>query len=198
MPDDVAQIDGIPVSDLSRAAVETATVLGFAESVVLMDAALRRSRHPVPGVPRTVATEQSLRAELERIPKFHGRSKADRVISFADARSDRPGESMSRASMHLAGVPAPRLQTRLIGASGRGYDVDFWWPEFNVIGEFDGKVKYTDPTFMSGRSAAEVVYDEKLREDDLRAAGRRFVRWPWATAISPTALKQHLARFGVH
>jgi hypothetical protein len=99
--------------------------------------------------------------------------------------------------MHLARVTAPELQVDMIGASGRRYTVDFWWPEFNVIGEFDGKYKYTDPDHMGGRTAAQVHYDEKVREDDLRAASHGFSRWGWATAISPTLLRTYLRRAGV-
>lgn len=76
--------------------------------------------------------------------------------------------------------------------------VDFWWPDFNVIGEFDDKHKYTDPRYMNGRTAQQVLYDEKLREDDLRAASHGFTRWPWATAVSPALLRAHLAPAGVH
>ncbi len=41
----------------------------------------------------------------------------------------------------------PQLQVALRGASGRVYVVDFWWPEFNMIGEFDGNIKYADLEF---------------------------------------------------
>ena len=40
--------------------------------------------------------------------------------------------------------------------------------------EFDGKVKYTDP--WRGRSPERVLWDEKRREDELRALDVRFVR----------------------
>lgn len=99
--------------------------------------------------------------------------------------------------MHLARLTAPELQVRMLGASGKEYVVDFWWPQFNVIGEFDGKYKYTDQQYMNGRTAQQVLYDEKLREDDLRAARHGFTRWPWATAASPVLLRAHLARAGV-
>lgn len=85
----------------------------------------------------------------------------------------------------------------MVGASGKTYIVDFWWERFNVIGEFDGKYKYTDPSYMNGRSSQQVLYEEKLREDDLRAASHGFTRWPWATAISPVLLREHLRRAGV-
>ncbi|CAN5389028.1 hypothetical protein BH09ACT1_BH09ACT1_15320 [soil metagenome] len=99
--------------------------------------------------------------------------------------------------MSIAGLTKPRLQEPFRGASGREYEVDFWWPETNLIGEFDGKFKYADEAYRQGRTPAQVVYDEKLREDDLRAAGHRMSRWNWEIAISPTRLRDHLMAAGV-
>ena len=190
-------IDGLTVTSLHATVVDVASTVGFSHGVVLADAALRRNEHPVLTLPRTSIDRDLLRRELLRVPANHGASRAGRVIEFADGRADRPGESMSRVSMHLAGVTAPEIQVAMLGASGLEYTVDFWWEEFNLIGEFDGKYKYTDPQFMSGRTAQQVLYDEKVREDDLRAASHGFSRWPWNVAVSPTLLQSHLARAGV-
>ena len=119
------------------------------------------------------------------------------MIDFADPRADRPGESLSRVSILRTGLTGPDLQVHLRGASGRSYTVDFYWPEFDVIGEFDGRVKYTDPEFLRGGTAEQAVYDEKLREDDLRAVPHAFTRWKWSTALSPAALGALLRRAGV-
>lgn len=191
------EIDTLQVTTLCATVIDVAATVGFAHGVVVADAALRRNAHPVAVVPPTSLSRTQLVGDLARVSASHGAAKAARVIEFADGRADRPGESISRVSMHLAGVTPPELQVSMLGASGKVYDVDFWWPEFNVIGEFDGKFKYTDPRYMSGRTAQEVLYDEKLREDDLRAAQHGFSRWPWATALSPTLLRAHLARAGV-
>jgi hypothetical protein len=197
IPDVVETIDGLRVTGLGSTLVDVAATVGFAHAVAIADAALRRNEHPITNVPRSLLSREHLVKELARVPASHGAVKASRVVEFADGRADRPGESMSRVSMHLAGVTPPELQVSMLGASGKAYDVDFWWKDFNVIGEFDGKWKYTDPRYMAGRSAQQVHYDEKLREDDLRAARHGFSRWPWATAISPTLLRSHLARAGV-
>lgn len=99
--------------------------------------------------------------------------------------------------MHIAKISPPLLQVVLFGASGRRYVVDFWWPQFTMIGEFDGWAKYTDPTFLNGRTAEQAFRDEKRREDDLRAAGHGMTRWEWAHAMDPALLKAHLLRAGV-
>jgi hypothetical protein len=193
VPEKGEPIGELAATTLPRTVVEVSATVGFAHAVVIADAALRRTEHPLVGLPRTNLNGDQLLQELQLATWSRGATKALRVIEFADGRADRPGESMSRVSMHRAGVTRPELQVRMLGASGKAYEVDFWWPEFNVIGEFDGKYKYTDPQYMNGRTAQQVLYDEKIREDDLRAARHGFTRWPWATAISPTLMRVHLA-----
>ncbi|WP_403021724.1 hypothetical protein [Salinibacterium sp. GXW1014] len=191
------RIDGLAVTDLSRTVIDLAAVLPFAAAVVVADAALRRHRHPKHPLPEHHATRTSLLGEVARLPPSQGSVKALRVAEFADGRAQLPGESLSRVNMHAAALPAPILQQRLRGASGRAYFVDFWWPTANLIGEFDGDAKYTDPEYLQGRTPAQVLRDEKAREDDLRAAGYRFSRWRWNTAVSPARLRRHLVRAGL-
>ncbi len=99
--------------------------------------------------------------------------------------------------MHLQGLPTPMLQQEFRDHRGLIGIVDFWWPEFGLIGEFDGLGKYTREEMLAGRSPAEAVVAEKLREDRLRALGPRVVRWGWETAISPPRLADTLRRAGL-
>ena len=190
-------IDGLRVTTLARTVADVARTSSFGNAVTVADAALRRSAFAVPDVPTAPLVRDDLLTELIGIPLHQGVVKARRAIEFADGRADRPGESMSRASIHRAGLTAPCLQVPRRGLSGRVWTVDFWWPDFNVIGEFDGKWKYTDPAFMNGRTSEQVMLDEKAREDDLRAAGYGFTRWGWAVAISPAAIRTQLMAAGV-
>jgi hypothetical protein len=197
VPDDRIEIDGLEVTALARTVVDLARTESFGRAVTLADSALRRTLHPIEGVPRTLLTRADLEGELDRIPLRHGSARARNVIEFADGAADRPGESMSRVSMRVAGLPPPQLQVELVGASGRIWTVDFWWPSVNLIGEFDGKHKYTEAEFLRGRTPQQVVYDEKMREDDLRAAGYRVSRWPWKVALSPALLRDTLVAAGL-
>lgn len=197
VPQHTQVLDGIRVTDLARTAVDIAATNSFVEGVTALDAALRRTLHPHDEVSRTTVTRLHLLEELRRIPLTHGRAKARRAIEFADGLADRPGESLSRVSMSIAGIPAPQLQVELRGASGRLYVIDFWWPQFAHIGEFDGRYKYTDPEFLQGRTPAQALLDEKEREDDLRAAGHGMSRWTWEVARSPQRLQQLLKAAGI-
>jgi len=177
--------------------VDIATHAEFGPAVALADAALRRTKHPLTGVPKTAVSIDELNRELAKVPLRHGSVRARRTVEFADGRADRPGESLSRVTIARAGLTAPLLQVLLIGASGARYFADFWWPQFCVIGEFDGAIKYRDPEFLRGRTREQAFSDEKFREDDLRATGKVFARWGWSEANSAELLRSRLSAAGV-
>jgi hypothetical protein len=77
-----------------------------------------------------------------------------------------------------------------------GFDYpDFEWDD--VFGEFDGYAKYTRDEYTNGREMAEIVWEEKLREDRLRETGKRVCRWTWDVARSPSALEARLRAAGL-
>lgn len=198
IPTELEVIDGLNVTTLARTVVDCCKVLPFGPAVAMADAALRRASHPINDVPRTTLALADLKREASAVRLRQSSAKVAKVIAFADGAADRPGESLSRVSIFRAGITAPRLQVELLGASGRRYIVDFWWPEFDVIGEFDGEDKYRNPVYLRGRTPEQALLDEKEREDDLRAAGHGMVRWKWDVARSPRLLAMKLNRAGVH
>ena len=197
VPRGIERIDEVAVTALGSTVVSIASCSAFRSSVVLADAALRRTAHPIGALPQSRLTRAVLERSVAELPLRHGSARARAVVEFASGLADRPGESHSRVSMRIARIPMPELQVELRGASGKRYFADFWWDEFNHIGEFDGKSKYSDPEFLRGRSPHQVLLDEKHREDDLRAAGHGFSRWGWQTAVSPRLLAEQLARAGI-
>jgi len=89
--------------------------------------------------------------------------------------------------MHELGFPPPELQWESPRPlAGRHY-ADFWWADLRLIGEFDGKIKYVDPAYTRGREFEKVLWDEKLRENELRDHDTSIVRWTWPdlTAMHP-------------
>jgi hypothetical protein len=196
-PDEFETIEGVSVTSLARTVVDVARSTSFVQAVAIADAALRRTDVPWDRVPPTALTRDDLFRELDRLSLSQGTAKGRRVVEFADGRADRPGESISRVHIAMAKLTAPQLQAPLRGASGRLWHVDFWWPEFNLIGEFDGKAKYTDERYLAGRTPQQVLYDEKVREDDLRAATHGFTRWPWEVAMSMPRLRRQLIAAGL-
>ncbi|MFF2272061.1 type IV toxin-antitoxin system AbiEi family antitoxin domain-containing protein [Agromyces sp. NPDC058136] len=183
----VETIDGVVCTSLPRTLVDIAISRPLVQSVPMLDAALAR-----PGITRPL-----LDAELDHVDPTRGRAMAARAIAFADKRSDSPGESVSRVRIRELGFAAPELQVRFDGIRGSFALVDFYWRGIRLIGEFDGRLKYLRSRDVSGLDPAQVLYEEKLREDALRRLGERLVRWDWSTAWAPRELHRLLSEFGV-
>ena len=66
-----------------------------------------------------------------------------------------------------------------------------------MIGEFDGDAKYLRDEYLGVQTARQAVLAEKKREDKLRAAGFRVVRWDWATAADPARFEACLRQAGL-
>jgi hypothetical protein len=69
---------------------------------------------------------------------------------------------------------------------------DFRWKEYRTLAEFDGKVKYEDRYLASGESAADVLWQEKKREDELRRLGYEIVRIIWADLDKPLLIARRV------
>lgn len=120
----------------------------------------------------------------------------EQALQFADPLAESAGESLSRVRIHELGFEPPVLQVSFeLGSTVAR--VDFYWPGCGVVGEFDGKVKYLRAGGLSGFSAEEVVWQEKLREDALRARGLHVVRWTWDDLHRPGVLQARLHAAGV-
>ncbi len=191
MPDRVDRIDGIRVTSLADTVAGLAVADRLETAVVAGDAALA-------GIPLGAAVVRLSPAELQSAIPSRGRGCAIArfVAGFVDGRSASPGESLSRLAMHRAGVPEPVLQLPVRDRRGVMF-VDFAWPALGVVGEFDGVAEYVRDEFTRGRSAADVVIQEKIREDRLRALGWRVVRWGWNVARSVPAMRRTLREAGV-
>jgi hypothetical protein len=198
IPIDIEMIDGLRVTSLTRTVVDAASILSFAGGVAMADFALREAQRGQVGVAAARTSPAELRRAIAVRESSRGTAKATRVAEFADGGSGSPGESLSRCTMLAGGLPAPLLQTKFSDAAGLIGLVDFWWPEWGVIGEFDGMGKYLREDLRNGKTTAQVIVDEKIREDRLRAAtDARVIRWGWDTARSPQLLAAALRRAGL-
>ena len=155
----------------------------------LIDDHDRVVRHPL--------HKEELLAELVAVGRGRGVAQARAVIEFATGLSGSAGESCSRVGFMLLGLPTPVLQQVFRDRSGLIGYADFWWPECNLIGEFDGEGKYTKPAFLRGRTPEQALADEKRREDRLRARGPMVSRWGWDVALSLPRLRAHLRDAGL-
>jgi hypothetical protein len=129
-----------------------------------MDAALLAGR----------TTLAEVRAAAAAVHHWPGAARAVRAAALADGRAESPLETRGRLRIVGAGLPSPELQVEIRAGGRRVAVVDGWFEEAAVAVEFDGRVKYTDP--WRGRSPERVLWDEKRREDELRALDIRVVR----------------------
>ncbi|WP_170044561.1 type IV toxin-antitoxin system AbiEi family antitoxin domain-containing protein [Luteimicrobium subarcticum] len=170
-----------------RTVVDLALTDSFASALASADWALRVGLAGHDGLARVLSGHAAVL----------GRARAERVLAHADGRSGSVGESVSRARMLELGLPRPQLQVEVRDADGLAGRVDFAWEDLALVGEFDGRAKYLREEYLGGWDPGEVVWAEKRREDRLRGAGWRVVRWGWDDLADRTRLARLLAAAGL-
>ncbi|WIB59121.1 hypothetical protein DEJ13_11705 [Curtobacterium sp. MCLR17_007] len=181
-------LSGLAVTSLVVTAVDVALAEHPWRAIVVLDAVLRRG-----------VTRAALDAELHARGAARARRRAAELIQVADAAAESPGESITRWGAHVLGAPEPILQHGFDTEWGTQERVDFWYPTSGTVIEFDGAVKYHDARLRKGRSADEVVVEEKRREDALRRKPEifHFGRVVWADAMPGGQLPRRLHDAGV-
>jgi hypothetical protein len=172
------------VTTLVRTLIDIASTATFPNAVAALDWGLRPQSKNVP--PRL--TREDLLDCADRLGLSRGRSNLMRALDFANPLAESAGESFSRVVIHQLGFPAPELQKEFFDDRGFIGRVDFWWPDHNLVGEFDGVAKYIRDDYTRGLSPAQIVIAEKIREDRIRATGPGFVRWRWEHPANPQSL----------
>ena len=158
-------VQGIPTTTRARTAVDLGRWVTFKSAVVVMDSALRLG-----------SSRKDLDAVIARCRRWPGIRNARAAAQFADGRAATPLESISRVAFRALGVPQPELQATLAWDEWGNprIIVDFYWPEFRVVGEADGMLKYDVEPGQSDPLRAE-----KLRQEELEGMGYIVVRWTW-------------------
>ena len=193
------EINGVTVTSLARTAVDIGLASGFLRAVCMIDDVLRQPRKGEFRHTHQIAnpSKEHLLDVAASLAPYPGLVKATAAIGFANGASGSIGESLSRAQMHVLGLPAPMLQVPFYDADGLIGYADFYWPELGLIGEFDGRVKYNGRVYHRGQLPEEVVWAEKQREDRLRAVVRDLVRWDWDVAFNAQRLAERLRSHGL-
>lgn len=187
------QREGLLVTDRVRTVLDLAAFLPFTEAIAPLDHVLK------PDKARGLAALTKAQLE-EGIAANYSAAAAARIrtaIAFADPASGSPGESWSRALIHVAGFEAPVLQFNVMTNQGSLGYTDFYWQDAKVVGEFDGVEKYVKAEFLKGRTTPQAVVAEKNRENRIRSTGLNVVRWDWADLKEPGRLEALLAAAGV-
>lgn len=186
---------GLTHTDLTRTTIDIARTGAFEQGVIAGDAAIRRL------VERDGGTLEHHRASLlrtlERMPRSAGYRRATRVLQFLDDGAGSPLESLFRLQFARLGFQV-RTQVPVQNPDGGFYRLDFELIGHDAFFEADGKVKYTDADMLRGRSAGQVFFEEKTREDWVRGRERKSVlRGGWEHARTMEATAARLRAFGV-
>lgn len=170
-PGAIVTAHGLPVTDLMTTLVDCLTDLdplsvliagdGLARALVEPDRYHRRESDA-----RWTALRCEAAERIEELPRHQGKARARRLLPLLSPWSESWGESTLRFILLKAGLPVPLLQ---LGArtEDRLYFLDLALPGMRIAIEFDGRLKYVE---------RDVLYEEKVREDALRALGWSVVR----------------------
>lgn len=169
-------LDGdVPVTTPLRTWIDISRISPLADSLAVGDAAVRRG----------YVTPDEVQVAVAQL-RGRGCRRVRTAAVLIDGRRESPLESWSAACFHAWGLPMPEPQAVILDRQGFFVArVDFLWEARGVIGEADGALKYADP---------QTIYDEKRREDRLRALGFRVIRWGWADLRRPDDLRFRLFR----
>lgn len=162
--DDVRTVGPLRLTTVTRTLVDCAREWPLEDAVVALDAALLAEQTAAAHLARAVG-------DARRRP---GAARAARAVDLADGRAESPLETRGRLRIVGSGFPTPELQVEIRSDGRLVAVVDAWFDDAAVAVEFDGRVKYTDP--WRGRSPERVLWEEKRREDELRALDIRVVR----------------------
>ena len=157
----VGQRYGVPITSAARTVVDLARALPFREGVMVADSAARLCE----------VSQDTLERVLHDCSTWPWIHSAAHVLAFVDPRAESALESLSRVLFAEAGIPRPRTQTLLGDEYGPIGRVDFYWPQFRVVVEVDGMVKYKDQPLA--------LVAEKRRQERLENAGFVVVRLTW-------------------
>lgn len=171
-PDDVV-IGRVPIASALRSWVDLTRAGTLADALAAGDSALRMGLFDAAEAGRRSAEVAGQR----------GCRRLRRAVRLLDGMRESPLESASVAYFVEQRILLPRCQVDIRLPSGLFLGrVDFLWEDARLVGEADGQLKYAD---------AEALYAEKRREDAIRAAGYRFIRWGMQDLRTP-ALAERL------
>ncbi|MBV9292686.1 MAG: hypothetical protein JO222_09570 [Frankiales bacterium] len=165
-PAEIVVRGGLVMTSVARTVLDIARERPLPEALITADAALRA------GLPR-----EALKEALAQQSGWPGGRAAMVVVRYADGRSESPAESFTRGRIIQIGLPVPELQVWLPTSEG-DKRADFYWEQFRLAGEVDGRGKY---------QTVDDLYDEHQRQTAV-SERHEVIRWTWRQAHAPDEL----------
>lgn len=132
-------VEGRPATAPGWTAVEVARTLRRPRALATLDAALRAG----------ACTHRELLIAAGRQAGRRGIVHVRELIPLATPEAESPMESEARLAMHDGGLPPPVLQYEIIDRNGRGWRLDFAWPDDQVAVEYDGFDWHSNPEALT-------------------------------------------------
>ncbi len=160
----------VQLINVLRTALDTASMSSVASGLVLLDGVIDQK----------LVSMEELHAAFERFIGA-GSRKLQVTVRLVREGAESAGESLGRHLCWGQHIPEPQLQFKVYDRHGVLVGrTDFAWPQFGVLGEFDGLLKYLRSQ-RPGETVEEAVIREKKREDLLRElTGWLMIRIIWA------------------
>ena len=168
------------VTTPAQTAIDLARSLPLVRAVTAVDQALWSQRRG-----GALCTKDQLLEALARADPRRGDARARRAIDAGEALAANARETQARVVAIGLGFGTPRLQERRVLRSGRLVFGDLYFPDHDHWVEIDGRGKYLSPQFGTGRAPADIVLDEKDRENEIRREVRGFSRLAATDADHP-------------
>lgn len=180
------------VTTPAQTALDLARTLPFVRAVAAVDQALWIGR---PGGALTSAAE--IERLLDAATPQRGDARARRALDAAQPLAANVRETQLRLLVVELGFPTPVMQERRVLRSGRLVFGDLYFAAQDHWLELDGRGKYLSPEFAAGRTPAQIVIDEKNRENEIRREVRGFSRLEAADCDHPRRVYDILTADGL-
>lgn len=188
-------VGGVPITSAEQTLFDCIGNRDLRLSLPIVDSALRC-------LDLTPSEAMALIIACEPLQKRKRFKHVLNVLSLADPRSENGGESFARAAMIALGFAIPELQAEYVDPiePSRRMRADFKWTLPNgsvVLGELDGKQKYTDAEMTNGKDIADVLRAERLRESRLTLSGARIMRFSFNDICDTCYFSRLLEAYGI-
>ena len=170
-PAEIQVLQGVPITNAVRTALDVASEFGYRTGLVIADAVLHSG----------IAKPDLQAAADQRLSNPH-HALVQAVVTDADGRAATPIESLCRLAVHRMGIHDVIPQREFTFIDAASAFVDLYSPYFNHVFECDGRLKYRNQVNDRGEllTAEDILWMEKQREDRLRGAGLGVSRFLWA------------------
>ncbi|CAG7622043.1 hypothetical protein ACFPZL_10275 [Leucobacter soli] len=196
---DIGVFGGFTCTSPERTIVDLARTEPFAVAFACAEKHLRRIACTGRGVDLEAwaAWRERMLERVRRRPRMRGSVAVRMIAVLAGPESESELESISRLRLLQLGFEAEQ-QVPVRSETGGSLYLDFVLRGLGLFGECDGRAKYTDPEFRGGRSADQVLYDEKRRHDWVSGStGWRGIRWGAPDLITVGRFGRRLREFRV-